>query len=83
MAERTGLRAGVIHISALATTTRPSHAARHGNAYTTADQNQWWDTGANRINCKCTTISILIDRNGKVIQAETQQEIKAEKTFFD
>jgi len=83
MAERTGLRAGVIHISALLPTTRSAHAARHGNAYTTADQEQWWDTGANRINCKCSVISVLIDKQGKVVQSETQEEIKAEKSFFE
>lgn len=82
MAVRTGLRAGVIHISALLSTTRAEHAARHGNAYTTGDQQQWWDSGTNRINCKCSVISVLIDRQGKVIQAETQEEIKAEREFF-
>lgn len=82
-ASETGLRAGVIHISALTTTTRNTHAARHGNAYTTVDQLQWWDNGSNRINCKCTTISVLIDSKGKVVQTETQEKIKAEKAFFD
>jgi len=82
-ATETGLRSGVIHISALTPTTRNSHAARHGNAYTTIDQLQWWDSGSNRINCKCSTISVLIDSSGKVVQTETQEKIKAEKAFFD
>ena len=51
LASQAGLRAGVIHISALLPTTRPHHAARHGNAYTAEDQNAWWDSDANRINC--------------------------------
>lgn len=82
-AAETGLRSGVIHISALTTTTRNTHAARHGNAYTTIDQRQWWDSNANRINCKCDVISVLIDSQGKVVQTETQEKIKAEKSFFD
>lgn len=82
-AAETGLRAGVIHISALTPTTRDTHAARHGNAYTTIDQRQWWDNGSNRINCKCSIISVLIDSKGKVVQTETQEKIKAEKSFFD
>jgi len=82
MAERTGLRAGVVHVSALTPTTRETHAARHGNAYTTADQQQWWNTGANRINCLCSVISVLIDASGNVIQSETQKDIKAERSFF-
>ena len=82
-AAETGLRSGVIHISALTTTTRNTHAARHGNAYTTIDQRQWWDSNANRINCKCDIKSVLIDSKGKVVQTETQEKIKAEKSFFD
>jgi len=83
LGQETGLRAAVLHISALTPTTRDSHAARHGNAYTAADQFQWWEQGANRINCKCTTRSVLIDRNGKVVQTELQSELKEERKFFD
>ena len=79
LAERTGLRAAVIHISALTPTTRQTHADRHGNAYTVADQLKWWNTRPNRINCLCTTRTVLIDRSGKVIDVELQQDIKAER----
>lgn len=79
MEQQTGLRAGVIHISALAPTTRESHADRHGNAYTVPDQLQWWNTGVNRINCKCTTRSVLIDKQGNVVNVDIQQKIKAQK----
>lgn len=82
-AKTTGLRSGVLHQSALSPTTRSNHADRHGNAYTTAQQRQWWNTGPNRINCQCSTISVLIDASGKVIQTELQEEIKAERVFFD
>lgn len=82
IANRAGLRPGVIHVSALLTTTRDHHAQRHGNAYTPDAQQQWWDEGANRINCHCSTISVLIDRNGDVVQAETREEIRAEREFF-
>lgn len=83
MEQQTGLRAGVVHISALLPTTRAEHAARHGNAYTTADQLTWWNEGVNRINCKCSTRSVLIDSAGKVVQTELQDELKAERSFFD
>lgn len=83
MQDQTGLRAGVIHISALLPTTRQAHADRHGNAYTAVDQQQWWSEGANLINCKCTTRSVLINSEGKVVQQELQTEIKAERSFFD
>lgn len=83
LADRTGLRAGVIHISALTPTTRSTHAARHGNAYTVADQQQWWDEGSNRINCKCSIQSVLIDSQGRVVQKAEQEAIRQEgKKFF-
>lgn len=82
-AEQTGLRAGVLHLSALSTTTRATHADRHGNAYTVDQQRQWWNTGSNRINCQCSTRSVLIDRQGNVIDVELQEEIQAERAFFD
>lgn len=82
-AKQTGLRAGVLHISALLPTTRSEHAARHGNGYTVAQQRQWWDTGSNRIHCHCSTRSVLIDRAGNVIDVELQEEIQAEREFFD
>lgn len=82
-ADQSGLRAGVIHISALSTTTRITHGARHGNAYTTQQQLNWWNEGANRINCKCSTRSVLINSKGELFDVELQQEIKAERSFFD
>lgn len=82
IAKQTGLRTGVVHISALLPTTRSDHAARHGNAYTIEDQLQWWNTGANRINCHCTTQSVLIDNRGNVINIELQEEIKQEGSEF-
>lgn len=82
-AKQTELRAGVIHLSALIPTTRAEHAARHGDAFTVAQQRQWWDTGSNRINCKCSTRSVLIDSRGNVVDVELQEEVQAEREFFD
>ena len=79
----TGLRAGVLHLSALLPTTRKDHAARHGNVYTTAQQRKWWNTTPNRIRCHCSTRSVLIDRDGTVFDVELQEELKAEREFFD
>lgn len=64
---QTGLRAGVVHVSALLPTSRPTHMARHGNVYTTAEQRLWWDTGSNRINCYCTTTGVLVNSAGEQI----------------
>lgn len=83
VADESGLRAGVIHVSALTATTRQHHAARHGNAYTVSDQRQWWDSGSNRIHCKCTTASVLIDSQGNVVQKDEQARILGERVDFD
>lgn len=79
----TGLKTALLHISALAPTTRAQHAARHGNVYSQEQQLQWWNSGSNRINCLCTTRTVLIDKSGKVIDKELQDAIKDERAFFD
>ena len=60
-------RSAVRHISALTPTTRPSHAARHRLIFTVEDQEIWWSEGVNRINCKCSVESVLLDRRGNVL----------------
>lgn len=79
----TGLRPAVLHVSALSTTTRESHADRHGNAYTIEDQLQWWNTVPNRRNCKCTVKSVLLDSQGRVVQSELQDELREERSYFE
>lgn len=78
----TGLRAGVLHLSALLPSTREGHGNRHGNGYTVAAQRQWWNTGTNRIRCHCSTRTVLIDEQGRVIDAELQEEIQLERLQF-
>lgn len=64
-AEDLKLRTLEMHISALSTTTRVTHAQRHGKLFTTDEQRQWWSEGANSIACKCTTISVMVDENNE------------------
>lgn len=63
--ERYGLMTRQLHISALSPTTRRSHADRHGTIFTVDQQRDWWSVGANSINCKCTTVTILVDSKGQ------------------
>lgn len=84
MAAQTGLRSGVVHISALLPTTRPHHAARHGKTYTVAAQMKWWNSGSNRINCKCTVRSVLINDDGEIVfQTDLLEQLRSERSFFD
>lgn len=80
---RTGVRTAVLHISALLPTTRDTHADRHGKAYTVEDQLRWWNSGVNRINCKCSTNSVLIDNRGNIIQTQDQETLEQERRFFE
>lgn len=83
-AEQLELDLGVMHISALTPTTRQSHAARHGLAYSTADERTWWNSGANRINCLCTTQTVVLDSTGKMVNVELQDKVREEgKEFFE
>lgn len=59
VAEQTDTTAKVMHISALTSTTRAHHAARHRKVYTVEEQEAWWDEGANRISCKCSVLPVL------------------------
>ena len=58
-----GIKSKEMHVSAFSPTTRPSHAQRSGKVFTREEQREWWSVGANAINCKCTTISVLVDEN--------------------
>lgn len=64
-AERYGTVAKQMHMSALSPTTRPRHASRHAKLFTTDEQRDWWAQDANSINCKCSTVSVLVDEEGK------------------
>lgn len=81
-ADSSGMDAAVVHISALLPTTRPHHAARHGNVYSVEDQNAWWDEGANRINCHCSVRSALVAPDGQVVSTEFRDELRAERPQF-
>lgn len=79
MSEQTGLRSGVLHISALLATTRQHHAERHGLAFTPEQQEAWWNEGANRINCYCSVRPVLIDGNSQVVDSQMQSDLQAER----
>lgn len=63
--ENYGIKLMLMHFSALSPTTRLTHALRHGKLYTIAQVRQWFAEGANSINCKCTTIEVMVDDDGK------------------
>jgi len=78
-----GVPTAVLHISALLSVTRASHAARHGNVYTPEQQNAWWSRDHNRINCHCSVRTVLLDEEGNVIETKLQQRLLKQRPFFN
>ncbi|MDY0685654.1 phage head morphogenesis protein [Pasteurella multocida] len=54
-----GLDAGILHISALKSTTRITHAKRHGKVFTPEEQEAWYQKDGNRFNCYCKSQVII------------------------
>lgn len=65
-----------MHISALSPTTRPHHAARNGNLYTTDEMRDWWAQDANSINCKCSVTEVLVDDKGEPLIPSIVERVK-------
>lgn len=76
-AEELGLETREMHFSALSPTTRATHAARHGTLHTTDEQRDWWSKDGNSINCKCTTISVMVDSDGRPLVPTFQARARA------
>ncbi|EPM1825991.1 phage minor head protein [Providencia rettgeri] len=68
-----------VHISALSPTTRPNHASRHGKIFTTDEQRDWWARDGNSINCKCSTVTILTDKEGRPYNDTLLNKLQEEK----
>lgn len=77
--EMLGLETREVHISALIPTTRLNHASRHGKIFTTDEQRDWWARDGNSINCKCSTVTILTDKEGRPYNDTLLNKLKEEK----
>lgn len=70
-----GLRFMEVHISAFSPTTRATHAARDSKLFTTQEQRQWYSVDGNAINCKCGTITVLVDSRGEPVSAAFRRRL--------
>lgn len=75
--ERLGIRTLEMHLSALSPSTRPEHAARHAKLFSVQEQKEWWARDANSINCKCSTVSVLVDEDGTPLTPSVIDRAKA------
>ncbi|QDP55708.1 MAG: hypothetical protein Tp138OMZ00d2C19078241_40 [Prokaryotic dsDNA virus sp.] len=83
-ADALGVRTMLMHISALIPgRTRRTHAERHGWVGTREQEAEWYAEGGNAINCLCTPLSILVDRNGNPISKKfVERQLKKRKAFL-
>lgn len=76
--DRLGLDAGMQWVSALAPTTRPTHAVRHMNFYTPEEVADFYSIDGNAINCLCYQQDVIRTEDGDIIGAReaTARELK-------
>lgn len=67
----------MMQMSALSPTTRISHARRHGKLFTTQAARIWMSTSPNMINCKCTFVEVIVDKDGKPLAKGVLDRAKA------
>ncbi len=78
-----GLRTRELHLSALSPTTRRTHAARHAKLFTREEVQDWWSRDANSINCKCTTVSVMVDDDGQPVVRSIIERARQARTNME
>lgn len=80
-----GFEAKILHLSALTSTTRLTHAARHGTIHTADEQAEWYSVDANAINCQCSQTTVLVDKKtGEPLQSRlVKKAIDQGEKFFN
>lgn len=74
-----GIKTVEMHVSAFSPTTRATHSARSGTLHTTQEQRAWWAKDGNSVNCKCSTVSVLVDENGNPVTPGVVERAKQVK----
>ncbi|EMC4271313.1 minor capsid protein [Cronobacter sakazakii] len=77
--ERLGLNTALLWISALKSTTRPWHAARHGKTFTTEEVEAFYAQNGNRWNCYCSQIPCLLTDDGNLFNEGLADKLAAER----
>lgn len=66
--------------SALTSTTRTTHAAKHGLVYTSQEVEEFYSKDGNAINCYCNQSPALVNRKtGEIYQKDLQEDMKEQK----
>lgn len=78
-ADRLGLNTGLLWLSALKPTTRPWHASRHGEVYTTDEVKDFYAVDGNRYNCYCSQIPVLLNDDGSIFNKGLAEKLAKER----
>ncbi len=81
-ATATGQEIKMLHISALLSTTRQTHAARHGRLFDTQEVREWYSQNGNSINCRCTQVEAVLDENGELISPKLKERLDEQRKAF-
>ncbi len=81
--ERLGLNTALLWISALKSTTRPWHAARHGKTFTTEEVEAFYAQNGNRYNCYCSQIPVLLNDDGGIFNEGLADKLSKERNKWN
>ena len=82
-ADRLGLNAGLLWLSALKPTTRLWHASRHGKVYTTEEVRDFYSEMKNRANCYCSQIPVLLNDDGSIFNEGLADKLAKERKQWE
>lgn len=79
-----GINLAILWTSALLSTTRASHAAKHGRAYTTSEVRDFYSRDGNRFRCHCSQTECLLDEDNRPILSNSlKSKMSAEKRIWE
>lgn len=77
--ESLGLVTKLLWVSALLSTTRRSHADRHGRLFTRAEVAEFYSKNGNAINCFCSQTPVVVDENGNAFMTKIISKMEAQE----
>lgn len=77
--DRLGLNTALLHLSALKSTSRAGHVARHGHTYTPEEVRDWYSQNGNRYRCYCSQIPVILDDKGKISNSALAERLAKDR----
>lgn len=80
--DRLGLNTGLLHLSALKPTTRPTHAFWHGKVRTVREVRDWYAVDGNKYHCYCSQIPVLLNDDGSIFNEGLADKLAKERQLW-